>query len=112
MDFLLGQTGLPVAMAAKQQCGWRTKDMLTVLPRTEELFSGVAAVKHPASLLLRPGGLRVSSAKIITKGRQRFKAVTVQRLEAVWSSSLLPLPTCYTAMRRRNLRGRGGSRGS
>jgi len=30
-----------------------------VLPPTEELFSGVAAVKHPASLLLPPGGLRV-----------------------------------------------------
>jgi len=82
-----------------------------VLPPTEGLFCGVAAAKHLASLPLQPEGLQALSAKIITRGSQRFKAVTVQRLEAAWSFSLLRHLTCYIAMRRRNLRGREGSRG-
>lgn len=111
MDFLLGLTGLPVATVARQLSERRIKDTLTVLPTTGELFCGVAAVKHPASLPLQPEGLRALSARIITRGSQRFKAVTVQRLEAAWSFSLLRHLTCYIATRRRNLRGRGGSRG-
>jgi len=176
MDFLLGLTGLPVAMVARQLSERRTKDTLTglqyplphlfwmlpstdlvvegegqlrvreraerqsrdlsfrdhtpslmgsslrwssvkllvsslVLPTTGELFCGGAAVKHPASLPLQPEGLRALSARIITRGSPRFKAVTVQRLEAAWSFSLLRRLTCYIATRRRNLRARGGSRG-
>merc|ERR1719206_819331 len=111
MVFPLGLMGLQVAMAAKQLFEWRIKDMLTELPPTEGLFCGVAAPKHLASHPLQPEGLQALSAKIITRGSQRFKAVTVQRLEAAWSFSLLPHLTCYIAMRRRNLREREGSRG-
>jgi hypothetical protein len=53
----------------------------------------------------------VLSAKIITRGSQRFRGAIVQHLEEAWSFFLLPRLTCYTVTRRRNLRVRGGSRG-